>query len=85
MKNLASAKTRTILETADIHRERGKWRQVIVEAHPHHAVLRLKGTRQSVSASWAGMYQHMMRLKADKLRSEKLAARKATKKGKGTK
>lgn len=80
MKNLSTAKTRTILETADIHLERGKWRQVVVECHPHHAVLRLKGTRTGVSASWAGIYQHMMRLKADKLRAEKAAARKAAKK-----
>jgi hypothetical protein len=82
VKNLASAKTRTILETADTHLERGKWRQVIVEAYPHHALLRLKGTRQGVTVSWAGMYQHMMRLKAEKLYAEKLAARKAQRAGK---
>lgn len=80
MKKLASAKTRTIFETSGNLKERGRWRQIIIEAHPQHGLVRLKGTRRALLFSWEGLYIHCAKLEADRVRAEKQAARKARRK-----
>jgi hypothetical protein len=82
VKKLASAKTRTILETADEIRDGGAYRQVILECHPHHAVIRAKGLRRAYTLTYGAMYCIAVKIHMDGLRAEKLAARKAAKKGK---
>jgi len=79
MTRLSDRKTRLIIETADVVRERGKSREVIIEPSPYIAVIRLKGRRQRLEVSWAGIYMFAARVAADKARAEKKAARKAGK------
>jgi len=74
---LLARKTRLTFETADTIRERGKLREVVVEAHPGYAVIRLKNTRKRFELSWGGMYQIAAKLEADNVRREKAAAKKA--------
>lgn len=74
---LTDRKTRLVFETADEIRERGKYRQVVIEAQPTHATIRLKGTHKRLLLSWAGIYQFAAKAEADRIRSEKKAARKA--------
>jgi len=73
---LTERKTRLTFETADEVRDRGKHRQVIIEAQPTHAVLRLKGTRQKMLVSWAGIYNFACIAQAAKLAAEKRAMKK---------
>lgn len=80
MKKLASAKTRTILETADTIREGGQWRQIVVEAHPTYAVLRAKGLRRTYPLEWSAIYCFAVKLAAERARAERLAAKKGKRK-----
>lgn len=76
MTALTARRTRLTFETADCTRERGRLREVIIEAQPYLCVVRLKGTRRRLEISWAGIYNAAARLSAEKARAEKAEARK---------
>lgn len=76
MSKLENRKTKLTFETADEMRERGRYRQVIVEAKPSHAVLRLKGTRKTVMITWAGIYSYACKLEVAHALELKAAAKK---------
>jgi hypothetical protein len=80
MKKLASAKTRTIFETAGNLKAARRWRQIIVAAHPTHAEVWLKGTRQKLVITWEGIFMQAAKCAADNARREKLAAKKGKRK-----
>lgn len=78
MTALSERKTRLTFETADVVRERGKQREVVIECESaYYASVRLKGTRTRFQISYAAIYQAAARIEAMRLRSEKLAAKKA--------
>ena len=80
MKALAQRKTRLVFETDDSIYERGHSRQVIVEAHPSYAVVRLKGTRKGYSICYAAIYHAAVRLAVEAERSVKARERSALRK-----
>jgi hypothetical protein len=77
MTQLSKRKTRLVIESSDVVRERGRSREVVIEAQPYVAMVRLKGTRTAFPISYAAIYHAAARLAA----AEKLAAKKAAKKG----
>ena len=76
MTALTERKTRLTFATADCTRERGRLREVIIEAQPYLCVVRLKGTRRRLEISWAGIYNAACKLAAEKARAERNEARK---------
>jgi hypothetical protein len=76
MTTLEKRKSRLQIITSDVVRERGKLREVVLEAHPYFATVRLKGMRSSFEVSWAGIYNMAVRLEVEKKRAEKKAAKK---------
>jgi hypothetical protein len=76
MTRLSKRKTRLVITTEDLVRERRKLREVVVEAHPHHAEVRLLGLRKSYVISWAGIYNLAVRNAVEKERAAKKAAKK---------
>lgn len=79
MGKLIDRKSKLSFETSDEIRERGKYRALIVGAHPTHVELRLKGMRQGISISWSGVYNLAMQREVLRRKAEKKAARKAKK------
>ena len=53
---LSARKTKLQFVTADEVREAGKYRAVVIEAHPRHCVLRLHGLRTGFVVSYAAVY-----------------------------
>jgi hypothetical protein len=76
MSKLAKRKSKLVFETEDTVRERGKHRQVIVEAHVGYAVFRLKGLRTGYTGSYGGIYQFLVRQAVEKARLEKKSKKK---------
>jgi hypothetical protein len=77
MKKLANAKTRTIFETSATVFDLGKDRQVIVEAHPMYAVVRLRRQKRSYCVSWEALWHLGARAASDLAMKERLHALKA--------
>ena len=77
MSALAQRKTRLVFETEDFVFERGRQRQVIVEARPAYAMVRLKGARKAFSICYAAVYQLACKIEADEERRRKQPAKKA--------
>lgn len=75
MTSLAKRRTKLIIETSETIRERGKYREIIMEAHPYHISVRLKGMRQSFDVSCASIYNLAVKQTVDKARAEKKAKR----------
>lgn len=75
MTALAKRKSRLTFETSDAVRYRGRLREVVIEATEYTAAVRLKGTRQRFEMSWAGIYNHAVRVAVEKARAEKKAKR----------
>lgn len=75
MTALAKRKSRLTFETSDAVRYRGKQREVVIEATEYTASVRLKGTRQRFEMSWAGIYNHAVRVAVEKARAEKKVRR----------
>ncbi|MDR3799707.1 MAG: hypothetical protein P4K93_16255 [Terracidiphilus sp.] len=80
MTSLAQRKTRLVFETDDFVYECGHQRQVIVEAHPAYATVRLKGTRTGYAICYAAIYHAAARLVVEAERAVKAKERKAAKK-----
>lgn len=66
-------------ETLSITRDRGSFRPILIELHPTHAVIRLKGRR----LRWTATYQQIMTIAAknaaEEIRKERAEARKSKK------
>jgi hypothetical protein len=77
MTPLTARKTRLTFETASTVRERGRYREVVIEAEPAYAVVRLKGTRGRFLVAWDAVYGLAARQAAEQKRREKLARKKA--------
>lgn len=71
MTSLAKRKTKLIIQTDDCIRERGKLREVQIEAHPYFATVKLKGMRQTYEVSWASVYALAVRQAVEAARREK--------------
>jgi hypothetical protein len=71
MTALSHRKSKLTFETADVFRFRGKLREVVIEAQPYTALIRLKGTRQRFEVSWAGIYNLAAKIAADRARTER--------------
>lgn len=68
---LADRKTPLEFETSDEIHEAGQYREVVVEAHPTHAVVRLKGLRGGYEVSWSAVWAMAAKAAAEKARREK--------------
>jgi len=55
---LKHRKTRLSFVTEGTARYRGKEREIVVDVFPHHAALRLSGTRTSYEISWRGVFDY---------------------------
>lgn len=77
MTALAKRKSRLTFETSDVVRYRGRLREVVIEATEYTASVRLKGTRQRFEVSWAGVYNHAVKVAVEKQRAERKAQRRA--------
>lgn len=75
MRQLSERKTRLIFETADRVFERGQWRQVIVEAQPAQALIRLKGLHGVYAIDYASIYSLGAKRAAEFDRVEKTTRR----------
>lgn len=74
MTSLAKRKSKLIFTTSDTVRERGRLREVIVEAaSPYHLRVRLAGLRTSYELSFAGLYQQAVRVEVERRKAEKKA------------
>ena len=71
MTRLTERKTKLIFVSADVVRERGRLREVIIEAKPMHAEVRLAGMRTSFPISWSALYHAAGRIAAERARAEK--------------
>lgn len=75
MTTLQSKRTKTILETSDVIREAGEYRAVVIEAHPLHMTVRLKGLRHSYDISYGAVWSMAVKAEAERVRREKKAAK----------
>ncbi len=73
---LANRKSKLVFVTADEIRERGKYRAVIVEAHPGYATLRLQGLRKSFTLPYGAIYGLAVKAAVAAERAEKAAKKK---------
>ena len=79
MRALGQRKTRLVFETDDSIYGRGHSRQVVVEARPSYAMVRLKGTRKGYPICYAAMYHAAVRMAVEAERAVKARERKAAK------
>jgi hypothetical protein len=75
MTALTSRKTKLVIETSDTIREQGKYRPVLVEAHPLHATVRLKGMRSSYDIPWSAIWSMAVKAEAERVRRDKKGKR----------
>lgn len=77
MTRIDQRKSKLIFETSDCVRERGKLREVIIEAESGWILnIRLKGLRSKYSISPAGIYNLAVKAAVEKARANRKAARK---------
>jgi hypothetical protein len=75
MTSLSKRKTRLLIQTEETVREAGRYREVVLEAHPYHASVRLKGLKTSFEVSWAAVYQLAVKIQVENERRAKKAAK----------
>lgn len=74
MTKLSERRTKLKIETADVVRDRGRtYREVVIEATPLVARVRLKGTRRSYDVNWSTIYELCCKIAAENARREKKA------------
>jgi hypothetical protein len=71
--SLDKRKTRPVFTTCDTVRERGRLREVVIEAQTHFALVRLAGMRTAFPISYAAIYQCAAKIQAERKRAEKKA------------
>lgn len=67
MSRLRQRKTKLEFITNSTVRYRGRDREIVIEALPDTAVIRLLGTRVSYEVSWRGVYNLGARIEAERL------------------
>ncbi len=77
MTDLASRKTKCIVQFSDTVRERGKLREVIMELTPYGMTVRLKGMRTGFTVSPASVYNLAVMKAVAAEKAEKAAKKKA--------
>jgi hypothetical protein len=77
MTALSQRKSKLTFETGDTVRERGRSREIIIEAENTFAYVRLKGTRTRFMIEWSAIYSAAAKLAAAQRRREKLAGKRA--------
>lgn len=60
------------------------WRQVVVEAKPSYAILRLKGERKGVTITWAGIWSYCVKLEVNRTLQMKASQKKQARKQRAT-
>jgi prophage tail gpP-like protein len=70
-----------VRETAVGVRDGGRSRPLLVELHPRHVELRLKGTRRRLVLAYDAMYDLAAKMLARAAAAERLEQRKAKRKG----
>lgn len=83
MTSLDKRKTKLTFQTCDVVRERGRLREVVIQAEPYYARVRLAGTRTTFEISYAAIYQAAARIAAERKRAEKKKTREEKKRTKG--
>lgn len=73
---LEQRKTKLSFQTGDVVRERGKLRQVVIEAHPLYAEVRLSGLRSKYLIPWSAIHGAAVKMYVEAARREKAAAKK---------
>jgi hypothetical protein len=73
MTALSERRSRLRIETSECKRESGRNREILLEAHPYHAVVRLKGMRSGYEISWASVYDLAVKQAVEAARREKNA------------
>lgn len=76
MTSLVERKSRLVFETSCEVRAKGRYRQVVIEARPEYAIIRLKGIHSKYMLPWDAIHDLAARLQAEKLRREKAEKRK---------
>jgi hypothetical protein len=75
MTRLTARKTKLTFESADLVREQGRFREVVVEARPEYAILRLKGLRTGYSVPWSAIWSMAVKAQLARDRAEKKAGK----------
>jgi hypothetical protein len=83
MTALSQRKSKLTFETGDTMRERGRSREIIIEAEDTFAYVRLKGTRTRFAIEWSAIYTAATKLAAAQQRRERLAGKSNAQFGKG--
>lgn len=73
MTSLSERRSRLRIETSESKREAGRYREILLEAHPFHATVRLKGLKTSYDISWLAIYDHAVKQAVEAARREKKA------------
>lgn len=76
MSRLSKRKTKLVFITESLIREVRTYREVMVEAHPDYAVVRLRGLRKSYPITWASIFIAAVKIDVERTRAEKRAAKK---------
>lgn len=71
MTALSKRKSRLLISTEDSVYDSGRRREVMLEAHPYHATIRLKGMKTTFEVSWASVYQLAVKQAVEAARREK--------------
>lgn len=78
---LSTRKSKLVFTTESVIRDRGRYRQVVIEAQPTFAVIRLHGTRKGYTLTWEAIHDIAAKLEVEQLRRMKAAAKKAKRNG----
>jgi hypothetical protein len=76
MSRLALRSTRAMFTTEDEVRSKGKYRKIVIELKPMHAMVRLAGMRTAFPIAYDAIYSLAAKIQARNTKAEKLAARK---------
>jgi hypothetical protein len=77
MQRVSNRMTQLAFITNATARYAGKERAIVIEVQPDTASVRLQGTRTRYEISWRGVFDYAARVTADRVRAERIAARKA--------
>lgn len=76
MSRLALRSTRALFTTEDEVRSRGKYRKIVIELKPMHAMVRLHGMRTAFPVAYDAIYSLAAKIAARQAAAEKQKARK---------
>ena len=76
MMRVARRRTRLVFETDDFVFEGGRRHQVVIEARPAYAMVRLKRQRKAFAIPYSAVYHAAVRMQVEAERRAKKAAKK---------